>query len=601
MRIEQSVINEIKDKTDILDLVSEYVKLEKRGRNYIGLCPFHDEKTPSFTVSEDKQICHCFGCKKGGNVFQFTQEIKDLSFVEAVKELGERINISVDIGNSSDYTSQIASNDLTMIEMHELMHEYYQYALLKTVEGEEALNYLTKRGFTEELIKSRGIGYAPNHTHFCHDFLQQKGYDIELAYEAGLLSRNEENFSYFDRFRDRIMFPLNNAQGRIVGYSGRTYNNQEPKYLNSPETPIFQKRRLLYNLDNARKHIRKNDEAILLEGFMDVIKSDSSGLKPVIASMGTAISDEHITVLKKLTSHITLMFDGDFAGQEATIKTGQHLLQQGFNVFVVQLPKDMDPDEYITKYGNEKFLEYVNNEKKSFIIYKVNKHKDEIANNDLAYERYLKEVTQDIALMNSQILRNKIIKDVAHLFNVDSNTLNSNVLNQQQYIPSEPYINDYQSYDIEIQNNSNNLFSHLSKHESAERALLKHFMNDKDLFLNYHKQLESDDFDNQFFKRIYSVLEDFYAENDSYTISDMILYTDNDNLRDAIIALDNYDINQEPYDSEIEDYMNVINESKYGDTLEELNHKLREASRIGDVELQKYYLEQIVNKNKARM
>lgn len=601
LRIEQSVINEIKDKTDILDLVSEYVKLKKRGRNYIGLCPFHDEKTPSFTVSEDKQICHCFGCKKGGNVFQFTQEIKDLSFVEAVKELGERINISVDIGNSSDYTSQIASNDLTMIEMHELMHEYYQYALLKTVEGEEALNYLTKRGFTEELIKSRGIGYAPNHTHFCHDFLQQKGYDIELAYEAGLLSRNEENFSYFDRFRDRIMFPLNNAQGRIVGYSGRTYNNQEPKYLNSPETPIFQKRRLLYNLDNARKHIRKNDEAILLEGFMDVIKSDSSGLKPVIASMGTAISDEHITVLKKLTSHITLMFDGDFAGQEATIKTGQHLLQQGFNVFVVQLPKDMDPDEYITKYGNEKFLEYVNNEKKSFIIYKVNKHKDEIANNDLAYERYLKEVTQDIALMNSQILQNKIIKDVAHLFNVDSNTLNSNVLNQQQYIPSEPYINDYQSYDIEIQNNSNNLFSHLSKHESAERALLKHFMNDKDLFLNYHKQLESDDFDNQFFKRIYSVLEDFYAENDSYTISDMILYTDNDNLRDAIIALDNYDINQEPYDSEIEDYMNVINESKYGDTLEELNHKLREASRIGDVELQKYYLEQIVNKNKARM
>ncbi|WP_248498544.1 DNA primase [Staphylococcus haemolyticus] len=601
MRIEQSVINEIKDKTDILDLVSEYVKLEKRGRNYIGLCPFHDEKTPSFTVSEDKQICHCFGCKKGGNVFQFTQEIKDLSFVEAVKELGERINISVDIGNSSDYTSQIASNDLTMIEMHELMLEYYQYALLKTVEGEEALNYLTKRGFTEELIKSRGIGYAPNHTHFCHDFLQQKGYDIELAYEAGLLSRNEENFSYFDRFRDRIMFPLNNAQGRIVGYSGRTYNNQEPKYLNSPETPIFQKRRLLYNLDNARKHIRKNDEAILLEGFMDVIKSDSSGLKPVIASMGTAISDEHITVLKKLTSHITLMFDGDFAGQEATIKTGQHLLQQGFNVFVVQLPKDMDPDEYITKYGNEKFLEYVNNEKKSFIIYKVNKHKDEIANNDLAYERYLKEVTQDIALMNSQIMQNKIIKDVAHIFNVDSNTLNSNVLNQQQYIPSEPHFNDYQSYDSEIQNNTNNLFSHLSKHESAERALLKHFMNDKDLFLNYHKHLESGDFDNQFFKRIYGVLEDFYAENDSYTISDMILYTDNDNLRDAIIALDNYDLNQEPYDSEIEDYMNVINESKYGDTLEELNHKLREASRIGDVELQKYYLEQIVNKNKARM
>lgn len=601
MRIEQSVINEIKDKTDILDLVSEYVKLEKRGRNYIGLCPFHDEKTPSFTVSEDKQICHCFGCKKGGNVFQFTQEIKDLSFVEAVKELGERLNISVDIGNTSDYTSQIASDDLAMIEMHELMNEYYQYALLKTVEGEDALNYLTNRGFTEELIKARGIGYAPNHTHFCHDFLQQKGYDIELAYEAGLLSRNEENFSYFDRFRDRIMFPLKNAQGRIVGYSGRTHNNQEPKYLNSPETPIFQKRRLLYNLDQARKYIRKNDEAILLEGFMDVIKSDSSGLKPVIASMGTALSDEHITVLKKLTSHITLMFDGDFAGQEATIKTGQHLLQQGLNVFVVQLPKDMDPDEYITKYGNEKFLEYVNNEKKSFILYKVNRHKDEITNNDLAYERYLKEVTQDIAMMNSQILQNKVIKDVANIFNVDPSTLNGNVLGQQQYVQNDPYFNDYQSYDSEIQQNVNAMFSNLSKQESAERALLKHFMHDKDLFLNYHKQLESDDFSNQFFKRIYSILEEFYAENDKYSISDMILYTDNDDIRDAIIALDSYDLNEEPYDSEIEDYMDVINEAKYGDTIEELNHKLREASRLGDVELQKYYLEQIVNKNKARM
>ncbi|RIO88047.1 DNA primase [Staphylococcus haemolyticus] len=601
MRIEQSVINEIKDKTDILDLVSEYVKLEKRGRNYIGLCPFHDEKTPSFTVSEDKQICHCFGCKKGGNVFQFTQEIKDLSFVEAVKELGERLNISVDIGNSSDYTSQIASDDLAMIEMHELMNEYYQYALLKTVEGEDALNYLTNRGFTEELIKARGIGYAPNHTHFCHDFLQQKGYDIELAYEAGLLSRNEENFSYFDRFRDRIMFPLKNAQGRIVGYSGRTHNNQEPKYLNSPETPIFQKRRLLYNLDQARKYIRKNDEAILLEGFMDVIKSDSSGLKPVIASMGTALSDEHITVLKKLTSHITLMFDGDFAGQEATIKTGQHLLQQGLNVFVVQLPKDMDPDEYITKYGNEKFLEYVNKEKKSFILYKVNRHKDEITNNDLAYERYLKEVTQDIAMINSQILQNKVIKDVANIFNVDPSTLNGNVLGQQQYVQNDPYFNDYQSYDSEIQQNVNAMFSNLSKQESAERALLKHFMHDKDLFLNYHKQLENDDFSNQFFKRIYSILEEFYAENDKYSISDMILYTDNDDLRDAIIALDSYDLNEEPYDSEIEDYMDVINEAKYGDTIEELNHKLREASRLGDVELQKYYLEQIVNKNKARM
>ncbi len=315
MRIDQSTINEIKDKTDILDVVSEYVKLEKRGRNYIGLCPFHDEKTPSFTVSEDKQICHCFGCKKGGNVFQFIQEIKDIPFTEAVKELGDRVNIQVDVPNHSQAggTHQIASEDLQMIEMHELMQAYYHYALVKTVEGEAALNYLKERGFSDEMIEKRKIGYAPDNATFCHDFLEKKGYDIELAYEAGLLSRNEENFSYYDRFRDRIMFPLQNAQGRTVGYSGRTYTDQEPKYLNSPETPIFQKRRLLYNLDKARRSIRKIDEIMLLEGFMDVIKSDQAGLHQVVATMGTQLSQEHITVVKKLTNNITLMFDGDSA------------------------------------------------------------------------------------------------------------------------------------------------------------------------------------------------------------------------------------------------------------------------------------------------
>ncbi|PNZ23810.1 DNA primase [Staphylococcus petrasii] len=603
MRIEQSVINEIKEKTDILDLVSEYVKLEKRGRNYIGLCPFHDEKTPSFTVSEDKQICHCFGCKKGGNVFQFTQEIKDISFVEAVKELGERVNIQVDVGNTSQQTTQIASDDLSMIEMHESIQEYYMYALMKTVEGEEALNYLMSRGFTEELIKSRGIGYAPNSSHFCHDFLEKKGYDIELAYEAGLLSRNEENFSYYDRFRDRIMFPLMNAQGRIVGYSGRTYNNQEPKYLNSPETPIFQKRRLLYNLDKARKSIRKNDEVILLEGFMDVIKADYSGLKTVVASMGTALSDEHITVLKKLTSNITLMFDGDFAGQEATLKTGQTLLQQGLNVFVVQLPKNMDPDEYITKYGKEKFIEFVNNEKKSFILFKVNSHKDEINNNDLAYERYLKEVTQDIAMMNSSILQKKVVQDVADIFNVDPNTLNNDVNYQQQYIPNDVYYpSDYDNqYSDHNASDISAIFTHLNKQEKAQRALLKHFMNDKDIFLNYQKDLEDEDFTNKYFQSIYQLLKEYYAENDKYAISDIILYVDDNDVREAVIALDNYELNNEPYDNEIDDYIKSINEHKYEDSIEELNHKLREASRIGDVEMQKYYLGLIVNKNKQRM
>ncbi len=599
MRIDQSIINEIKDKTDILDLVSEYVKLEKRGRNYIGLCPFHDEKTPSFTVSEDKQICHCFGCKKGGNVFQFTQEIKDISFVEAVKELGDRVNVAVDIeATQSNSNVQIASDDLQMIEMHELIQEFYYYALTKTVEGEQALTYLQERGFTDALIKERGIGFAPDSSHFCHDFLQKKGCDIELAYEAGLLSRNEENFSYYDRFRNRIMFPLKNAQGRIVGYSGRTYTGQEPKYLNSPETPIFQKRKLLYNLDKARKSIRKLDEIVLLEGFMDVIKSDTAGLKNVVATMGTQLSDEHITFIRKLTSNITLMFDGDFAGSEATLKTGQHLLQQGLNVFVIQLPSGMDPDEYIGKYGNDAFTAFVKNDKKSFAHYKVSILKDEIAHNDLSYERYLKELSHDISLMKSSILQQKAINDVAPFFNVSPEQLANEI--QFNQAPANYYPEDEYGGYIEPEPIGMAQFDNLSRQEKAERAFLKHLMRDKDTFLNYYESVDKDNFTNQHFKYVFEVLHDFYAENDQYNISDAVQYVNSNELRETLISLEQYNLNDEPYENEIDDYVNVINE-KGQETIESLNHKLREATRIGDVELQKYYLQQIVAKNKERM
>ncbi|WP_406876882.1 DNA primase [Staphylococcus aureus] len=599
MRIDQSIINEIKDKTDILDLVSEYVKLEKRGRNYIGLCPFHDEKTPSFTVSEDKQICHCFGCKKGGNVFQFTQEIKDISFVEAVKELGDRVNVAVDIeATQSNSNVQIASDDLQMIEMHELIQEFYYYALTKTVEGEQALTYLQERGFTDALIKERGIGFAPDSSHFCHDFLQKKGYDIELAYEAGLLSRNEENFSYYDRFRNRIMFPLKNAQGRIVGYSGRTFTGQEPKYLNSPETPIFQKRKLLYNLDKARKSIRKLDEIVLLEGFMDVIKSDTAGLKNVVATMGTQLSDEHITFIRKLTSNITLMFDGDFAGSEATLKTGQNLLQQGLNVFVIQLPSGMDPDEYIGKYGNDAFTAFVKNDKKSFAHYKVSILKDEIAHNDLSYERYLKELSHDISLMKSSILQQKALNDVAPFFNVSPEQLANEI--QFNQAPANYYPEDEYGGYIEPEPIGMAQFDNLSRQEKAERAFLKHLMRDKDTFLNYYESVDKDNFTNQHFKYVFEVLHDFYAENDQYNISDAVQYVNSNELRETLISLEQYNLNDEPYENEIDDYVNVINE-KGQETIESLNHKLREATRIGDVELQKYYLQQIVAKNKERM
>lgn len=331
---------------------------------------------------------------------------------------------------------------------------------------------------------------------------------------------------------------------------------------------------------------------------MDVIKSDTAGLKNVVATMGTQLSDEHITFIRKLTSNITLMFDGDFAGSEATLKTGQHLLQQGLNVFVIQLPSGMDPDEYIGKYGNDAFTAFVKNDKKSFAHYKVSILKDEIARNDLSYERYLKELSHDISLMKSSILQQKALNDVAPFFNVSPEQLANEI--QFNQAPVNYYPEDEYGGYIEPEPIGMAQFDNLSRQEKAERAFLKHLMRDKDTFLNYYESVDKDNFTNQHFKYVFEVLHDFYAENDQYNISDAVQYVNSNELRETLISLEQYSLNDEPYENEIDDYVNVINENGQ-ETIESLNHKLREATRIGDVELQKYYLQQIVAKNKERM
>ncbi|WP_394877406.1 DNA primase [Mammaliicoccus lentus] len=590
MRIEQETINEIREKNDILDVVSEYVKLEKRGRNYIGLCPFHDEKTPSFSVSEDKQICHCFGCKKGGNVFQFIQEIKEIPFVEAVKELGSRVDIHVE-SNEPSSSEAIVDDHIKMIEMHELMANNFHYILKHTEEGEEALAYLKSRGFTDELINDRKIGYSPNHSKFTHDFLEKNGYDAVLAFEAGLLSRNDETFDYFDRFRDRIIFPLLNFQGKTVGFSGRTYTDQTPKYLNSPETPIFQKRKMLYNIDRARKFIRQNDEVILLEGFMDVIKADQADIKQVVATMGTALSKEHIIMVKKLASNVTLLYDGDFAGNEAALNVGKILLNEGINVYVVHLPKKMDPDDYITEYGNEAFKSFVDSQKQSFVGFKAQQLYYANENNDLKHEQHLEELINDINLIRSDFLRKKVLQQVADLYKVDVNSLKNQLSPNivQNTIDYDQYVPDFKE-------------KKLDKVGRAEQALIKHFMNQKQLFLEYHSRINQEDFTSLNNRVIFSRLNGYYKNNDVFNISDFSSYIEDHNIMETVMYLDSLLINDDPESEEIEDYINIISPEEIKEnTIEYLNEQLNKAMQSGDMALQRQYLEQIVQYNRNRM
>ncbi|TDL98135.1 DNA primase [Macrococcus brunensis] len=582
MQINQETINEIREKNDILSLVSQYVKLEKRGRNYVGLCPFHDEKTPSFSVSPEKQICHCFGCKKGGNVFQFLEQIENISFVEAVRRLGENVGIEV----AGEQKVVVANDNMKMIEMHELLRDYYHYVLKAIKEAEPALQYLYDRGFTDELINQEKIGYSPDISHFANDFLEKRGFDKALAYEAGLLSRNEENFTYYDRFRDRIMFPINNAQGHTVGFSGRTYKDQQPKYLNSPETPIFQKRQLLYHLDVARKSIRKQDEVLLLEGFMDVIKVNHAGLSNAIATMGTALSREHQLQLKKLADNITLMFDGDNAGVEATLGVGETLLNAGNNVYVVPLRKGMDPDEMIKEMGQERFVSYVEHNKIAFVSFKMRQMTHEVASNDLVYEQKLNEIVQNIGLVKSPVIRKKILHEASELFKVDFDSLNFEV---SKYIPKREQVVTSPVQQVSY-----------SKQERAERTVLKHFFMDKTLFMKMQDALTLNHFKKPAHQTIYEALTGYYTTEDEFQISQFLSGVSSESHSD-VISIDNMMINEHPSIEEINDYIYVIHaQQEEKRTLQELKKELKQAVAEGDIENRNRLMQQIIILNRQK-
>ncbi|WP_414042905.1 DNA primase [Macrococcus sp. EM39E] len=568
MQIDPNIINEIREKNDILDVVSQYVKLEKRGRNYIGLCPFHDEKTPSFSVSVEKQICHCFGCKKGGNVFQFIEQIENVSFIEAVKILGSNVDITIE--NVSNVPI-VENHQSKMIEMHNLLQEYYHYVLKAIEEAEPALKYLHDRGLTDEMISQEKIGFSPNVSHFALDFLKKRGFDESLAYEAGLLSRNEENFSYFDRFRNRIMFPIHNSRGDTVGFSARSYDGSEPKYLNSPETPIFQKRNILYHIDVARKAIREADEVVLLEGFMDVLKLGEVGIHNAIATMGTALSREHVMTLKKLAQNITFMYDGDKAGIEATLKVGKALLTEGLNVFVVPLQNGKDPDEMIREMGIDQFLKYFQMNKINYLSFYMQYFLSEIKNNDLAYEKHLNNIIQDAKLMNSEVLQKKVLQEASDLFKVDFDGLKYQVQKNQKKRP----INQF---NVTFKDET------LNKIETAERVVLKHFMTDKYLFDQFKDSIPAKNFSNAYHRVIYEALLGYYMSTDHFNLSQFIEIIPHE-IHEVCLSIESMLINSEPTTDEIKDYVYVLNEEQHEIShLNQLKQDLKTAIAMGDME-----------------
>lgn len=424
MRISEAKIEEIRSSANIVDVISGYVQLRKRGKNFLGLCPFHSEKTPSFTVSEDKQIFHCFGCHTGGNVFKFLMEYEKISFVEAVQELAQELGIPLEFDQQESEEQQTEQEILYDINTETA--RYFSNNLLNSDEGEIALNYFQNRKIKPATMRAFGLGYAFNGWDNLLHFLQDKKIDIERALQLGLIGKSQEGRLY-DKFSSRIIFPIFSPNGRVVAFAGRILENKEgsAKYLNSPESVIYTKGRVLYGLSHAKDEIRRVDKAILVEGYMDLISLYQNGIKNVVAVSGTALTEEQVQLLSRYTKNVVLLFDADTAGIKAAMRSIELLLRRDFEIKIIALPQGEDPDSYVNNYGKERFEELIKSAK-NFLEYQSEYYESlGMFDDPSKTAEAIRDLVKPLALINDELKVSLLIKNIARKFNLREKLLES--------------------------------------------------------------------------------------------------------------------------------------------------------------------------------
>ncbi len=421
--IPENIIEEIRQRTDLVEVVGEYLSLERRGKNMIGLCPFHGEKTPSFTVSPEKQLYHCFGCGASGNVFSFIMQMDNLSFPEAARFLAGRsgVRIPEQKGASS------AGDDLKakIYRLHNLAAKYYVYCLNNTGQGKKALEYLHERGIEQATIEKFMIGYAPAEWSGFFNFAQKKGAGADLLVQAGLVSPGREK-GYYDRFRGRIMFPIFDISGKVAGFGGRLLNGEEkqgPKYLNSPQTPVFDKGSILYGMNLAREWIRRGKMAIVMEGYTDVVTAFQAGIKNVVASLGTSLTNNQARSLRSQAATVITAYDSDSAGEAATWRGLGILQSTGCLVQVAELPAGSDPDDFIRANGTEAFQEIIRNAcpLTEYRLVQLKKRYD--LSSDRDRREYTNELAEILQTAVNHVEQNYYLKKAAEELGVDEDAL----------------------------------------------------------------------------------------------------------------------------------------------------------------------------------
>ena len=548
-------IFDIQRKVNIVDVIRDYIPLTKKGKNYFGICPFHDDHNPSMSVSPEKQMYKCFVCGAAGNVFNFVKDYKNINFYEAVKEVANKVGISIDIGS---YKPKEDIKFKDQYDIYDLSNKFYQNNL-NTPLGKIARSYLANRNIDDDIIKTFQIGLSFSDNKLT-SLLESKGYSKDLLVKSGIgVISNDGKVS--DIYRNRIMFPLWDTNGKVIGFSGRIYEGSDTsKYINTMETDIFKKGSLLYNYDNARKSILEKDEIIICEGFMDVIRLYTIGVTNAVATMGTAVTKEQLNLIRKLTNNVILLFDGDKAGEKATLSFIELSKDIDFNIGIIRLEEDLDPDDYIIQKGKDKMMEHLSKPINSFDYSLLNLKNNYNFNNPEDISKFISSISDKISNIEDDVIRDLEIKKISKLTNVDIDIIKSKIKVKEKK-------------DIKIDIKPNIKFKE-NKYDKASKLILFNMINHVNIIQYYFNNLSylPDELD----RKLASEIVLFYKKYNSFNLVDFITYLgDNSELVKRVSFIDSLELNKEYTMEEIDNYFDTIKEFSSKKQIENLQEKLK--------------------------
>ena len=566
-RISDHIIDEVRHRTDIVDLISDFVPLKKRGKNYFGICPFHHETAPSFSVSPERQIFRCFGCGKGGNVFTFLMEYEKLGFWEALTYLAERAHVALpqksgEAQRREEYDALFYANTFAA--------EFYHRMLLRSKAGKRALEYLEKRDFSQETVQKFHLGYAPPGWSNLLEAAQKESVSPGVLKQAGLVVPREKGGGYYDRFRDRVIFPIMNLTGNVIAFGGRLLSESEdqPKYVNSPETPIYNKGKTLYGLFQAKGGIRQSDRVIVVEGYTDVISLHQADIQNVVASSGTAFTSDQARLISRYTKNVLLLFDADTAGAEAALRGVETLFDNGLNVTITSLPPGTDPDSYIREKGKDGAMALLKRTDSfvDFVLKRTSVTHDLKTVEGMA--RAVETVVEMLAKLKDEVKRSLWIKKISEEFSVDERVIQRSVdkVRRRRGASKKEAALDLTP----------------STAETAERGLLQLIMADGDLMVKAMSDLTADDFEHPDVREIIEIIFDARRDDDAFDPALIIDKLHRPSAKSLVSLLSMEDVPSEEHDRLYHDYVYYMRRLRISKELREVQEALKKAQMEGD-------------------